>query len=42
MRNVRCIEQEEKVMSETYDQIFDKVQMPQRPYDFYEQQYMIS
>lgn len=36
-KTVRRIEQEAKVMSETYDQIFEKVPVKAKPYDFYEQ-----
>ena len=42
MKNIPSIELEQKALSETYDQMFEKVKFQHKPYDFYEQQYLIS
>jgi hypothetical protein len=39
-KTVRRIEQEAKFMSESFDSIFEKVPVQQRPFDLYEQQFM--
>jgi len=41
-KTVRFIDQEAKVMSESFDSIFEKVPVKQRPYDIYEQQYLLA
>lgn len=39
---VRRIDQEEQVTNETFSQIFEKMPVAPQPFDFYEQQYMLS